>query len=759
MQAGELSISISCTMETKSGESLLNDELLPFSGLSTGVPEVSYAIAQTVRTRVQFRDYRAPILGRFLPNSVAHSTVGGWPLRRSNGKLPLFFYPDETRILTGTGDVFAITTGDRLLELEDAVIHAAFQIRHGAVTYNGGVLTGWDGLGQPTGSALPATIPSCIADTGSDVLIFTPKPNGGAVLEVSVVPGSDLGLSAAKPSFKLTEVPFQIDESAFAVSGNRIACLSKEFSAVLYWSVADNAFTEATPLGGMPEVAVLDDMSGSIYIGKADGSISTLDSAETQQSETQFALVEGMVRGIAFRNGFVFIAHGTPGEPGKGLTRLYSVFSVDGVKVEEGEAPNPGNRFWIAIEDALYYSISEGNYNRITVNADNSLGESLDGRMTENDVYIRPGKTGIIATNTGNLIDVSGIDLNRIGRTPSPTADAAWIGDGLVTATVATGTSELSLWDSKLTVPKATIPLSGEVSRVVVTTPENRIVAISNGVKRPRFHVLDESLTLKSSSVGEPPNSARRPSVVSLAANSVTLVWSPVPGATSYRVEYVSMLDASGWVSGDSIDASTSRATVSGLEPDSAYRFRVVAANSGGEAAPGSESWYTTIGTEVPEGRPYNLELVSGSATTLTVRWAHGGHNTTNYEILVDSSNRGSVGEESPVVASLPANTDTYTIRNLAPDTRHGVAVRAENAFRKAELSRSVSSRTAQSDEAPPSGYAWIDLELVEEGRTHIVEGPSPERRWNHHRTAGGLRSRSPNCRNWTSRPRRWKHS
>lgn len=172
---------------------------------------------------------------------------------------------------------------------------------------------------------------------------------------------------------------------------------------------------------------------------------------------------------------------------------------------------------------------------------------------------------------------------------------------------------------------------------------------------------------------GHPPESPNKPTVpggdtpITVAptglkgtgqATVVTLTWTPVAGAGSYRI----YRDGVTQNVGTSLDAT---AQVGGLDPNTSYRFKVAAVSEAGKTGPGS-GWVTvkTVGAKL--SAPTSVKATAAGKTSVKLTWkaVSGADGYRAYRQGV-AANVGASRDSSMVVGGLRANT-TYRFKVAA---------------------------------------------------------------------------------------------
>jgi titin len=110
--------------------------------------------------------------------------------------------------------------------------------------------------------------------------------------------------------------------------------------------------------------------------------------------------------------------------------------------------------------------------------------------------------------------------------------------------------------------------------------------------------------------------------------------------------------------------------TFTNLTPATMYRYRVVAFNSAGESN-GTAATFMTLPVVTKPNTPTNLKANNITATSATLTWSDNSDNEDGFNIYKDGL--------SNLVATLPANTTSYSLTNLSPATLYIYSIRAFN--------------------------------------------------------------------------------
>jgi hypothetical protein len=156
--------------------------------------------------------------------------------------------------------------------------------------------------------------------------------------------------------------------------------------------------------------------------------------------------------------------------------------------------------------------------------------------------------------------------------------------------------------------------------------------------------------------------------VTDINTNDLVLRWTDNSNNESgFRLE---TLDGTSWREFGTTTANVMAVRVTGLTPDTSYRFRVRAYNAAGPSAYSNEvSARTSLGLSAPVG----LRATKIKKKAISIAWQDTASNETRYEVLQR------VGASFSVVGSLGANASAAKVTGLQRQTIYTFAVRACN--------------------------------------------------------------------------------
>ena len=197
-------------------------------------------------------------------------------------------------------------------------------------------------------------------------------------------------------------------------------------------------------------------------------------------------------------------------------------------------------------------------------------------------------------------------------------------------------------------------------------------------------------LTLYPGGVTPPATPATPTNLVATApsATSVQLTWvDNATNETSYRVQ---KKEGSGsFTTAVNLGANVTTTVVSGLQPGTAYSFRVQALNGSTASAFSNIAQITTPSSAQPPAAPSKLTVTPTSTTSIRLDWQDNASDETGF-VLQGSSPDGAL----VLTATIPANAQTFTVTGLNPTTPYTFRVIAQNAAGNSAASNEASATT-----------------------------------------------------------------
>ncbi len=197
-----------------------------------------------------------------------------------------------------------------------------------------------------------------------------------------------------------------------------------------------------------------------------------------------------------------------------------------------------------------------------------------------------------------------------------------------------------------------------------------------------------------------PPAAPKNLRAASASADSATLAWDD-PGddaVTGYKIlsRILAPQHSLGVLVADTGSAASSY-TVTGLEPNTKYAFRIIALSDHGES---DTSYFVNVRTEraPPPAAPTNLTATAVTTDSVTLSWDGAGDDAvTGYKILSRIlAPQHSLGV---LVADTGSAASSYTVTGLEPNTKYAFRIIALSDHGESDTSYFVNVRT---ERAPP---------------------------------------------------------
>jgi uncharacterized protein (DUF362 family) len=234
------------------------------------------------------------------------------------------------------------------------------------------------------------------------------------------------------------------------------------------------------------------------------------------------------------------------------------------------------------------------------------------------------------------------------------------------------------------------------------------------------FDVIIDNVSLIESSDPISPPTAPTMSGAIPTNNSIGLSWIDIAtNETGYKV-YVNTADAKPATPTATLAVNSNNYTITGLTASTRYYYWVSAYNAGGEGtASGSVS--TTGGGTAPT--PPSWYRIFPYSNSISFNWVDNATNEDSYKLYVNTVD---VKPVTPTV-TLPANTSSYTLTGLAPNTRYYYWLCAYNAYGEGCANGNVSTTGGGTAPVAPTGLtknpttttitvSWTDVATDEDG-------------------------------------------
>jgi fibronectin type 3 domain-containing protein len=150
-----------------------------------------------------------------------------------------------------------------------------------------------------------------------------------------------------------------------------------------------------------------------------------------------------------------------------------------------------------------------------------------------------------------------------------------------------------------------------------------------------------------------------------------------------------SLSGASGFTTIATLAANTTTYANSGLSSSTTYYYRIQAVNAAGNSAWSNVTSATTATiTVTPPAAPSNLTAVATGCNSILLKWVDKSANETGFEVRRSLSSYGTY----TTIATVGANSSTYTNTGLTNGRRYYYMVRAVNSAGKSSYSNKVSA-------------------------------------------------------------------
>ncbi|XP_035824249.1 protein sidekick-2 isoform X2 [Aplysia californica] len=167
-----------------------------------------------------------------------------------------------------------------------------------------------------------------------------------------------------------------------------------------------------------------------------------------------------------------------------------------------------------------------------------------------------------------------------------------------------------------------------------------------------------------------------------VTARTITLDW--IPGKNNFSpvrnftIQYKEKTGS--WTAVESpVKPQSTQYTVTGLRPNSWYKFRVAATNDVGTSDWSDESAEVPTKQDVPDGAPENVKIVALTRTDIKITWTPPGNWTWNGYMVQDMVQYREEGAEAYREEEVNFNQNTFIKRGLTIGVKYEIRVRACN--------------------------------------------------------------------------------
>jgi uncharacterized lipoprotein YddW (UPF0748 family) len=197
---------------------------------------------------------------------------------------------------------------------------------------------------------------------------------------------------------------------------------------------------------------------------------------------------------------------------------------------------------------------------------------------------------------------------------------------------------------------------------------------------------------IKWSYVIQPPAAPSGLTATAVSSSQINLSWTD--NASNERNYIVARATTSGGPYTDiaTLGVNVTSYTDTGLNPATTYYYVVRASNSAGTSANSNQASATTV-SAVPAA-PSNLTATSVSSSQINLSWTDNSTNESNFVVARSTTSGGPYTD----IATLAANTTSYSDTGLTPGTTYYYVVRATNAGGASANSNQASATTPMPD-------------------------------------------------------------
>jgi|GEM_PF-115444 len=194
----------------------------------------------------------------------------------------------------------------------------------------------------------------------------------------------------------------------------------------------------------------------------------------------------------------------------------------------------------------------------------------------------------------------------------------------------------------------------------------------------------------------------------------IDLSWSDAALEEGYQLER-SIDGGQSFVLIASLAADSVSYSDTGLAAETGYIYRLSAFNSAGVADPSNEAWATTESAPVPApNAPSALVAQAASDSEIALNWTDNADDETGFELERDSATGWQL------IATLAADTGTYTDQGLEAETAYAYRIRATGNGGPSEYSAAVSVVTDPAPVYPPAAPADLSASAVSESAIQL---------------------------------------
>jgi len=227
------------------------------------------------------------------------------------------------------------------------------------------------------------------------------------------------------------------------------------------------------------------------------------------------------------------------------------------------------------------------------------------------------------------------------------------------------------------------------------------------------------SNTASATTASAPPAAPTNLSATAGGSSSINLSWTDNASNETSFVLQRSLLSGSSFTTIATLPANSISYSNTGLNSSATYYYRVQSANSNGSSA-WSNVVSATTAALTPPAAPSNLVATATVCNAILLSWVDNSTNETSFELRRSTTLNGIYS----TIATLPANSTTYTNTALTSGRRYYYRVRARNAAGNSAFSNKANA-TASCQAILKKEQAPLNIQLFpnpsNEGLVHLI--------------------------------------
>jgi uncharacterized ParB-like nuclease family protein len=529
-----------------------------------------------------------------------------------------------------------------------------------------------------------------VAVEGTDAIVFTPDGASLRGLSVQMVPLSQLAAPQPGAPVDPRGLAYTPDDVFIDKNGD-VLLFSKSQLSLFRWSPSQTSYLPTLPLLGAPTVAAYSAENHSAYFAYASQVVRKMDLAAAAPVESPLFNLPASPTGLTAAGEFLYV-----------VANGIKTFTPAGTQLtnDSGTYYSSSHNTWDPVNRRVYHfrdGVSPNDLHFDTVGVTGQItgtGETpYHGDFaTTKPIRVSPDGTQVVI-GSGVVFTANG--LTKLASLANTFTDAAWHGGRLVTVRLINGVSQLQTWNgAQFTLGTDVRQVSGTPLRLF-PLDATRLLLITQVGGVPRFTILNT--TLEPTYVS--PTKPLQPwglTITGRSDSSVGLAWTDASdNEDGFLVEY--RIGTGAWVSGGTLPANATSATVTGLASGTLHEFRVTAFSGDLKSTPSASMTALTLTSpDQPVGEPYGLRITRVFHDGITLEWSDNATNETAFALL-----RSTTAAGDPIPITAPANTTSYTVTGLSPSTTHYFRVQAMNGSTGGDLSAQVSATTLSSNSVP----------------------------------------------------------